>query len=589
MLEIDKDKRHTMCGHPLPTLWQYLTYGAVLGFIVGVCALLQVTGVRWYGTQPILWGAVSCMYAASIHMFWIVFTLLSGGIRAVLPPIWRPLANGWDLKLSVAVGLLLTATTVEPLVIDPDVDNSDFVHYCHKTTRLMGILGGTEILRATLLRAFALYILPREGIEDREKEAAITDEAIAALVYGEDLKKGCRRCGETAAGLANLRADFLTDERWKSDETLRGLVRSTVDADAATLAAAVTMASLERLRAPDSSALLYDVESLRNTPAERFAEVFDATSGSPVEKEVKELGRKPTCTRFALSTLRDRAKSTADRVTTKLYTELFELLVERCIFEGFVSNHNGGNNVAFGLLSGVYWTVWLLVILSAYGLDLREVYMQFLAILLFLGFGLGPTVSELVGTIKLVFFRRPFSPGDFVKISGHDGWLKVVQTRTWDTHFWGLEGEAIYLPNAMVSSAKVINLQRSAEVWMDSWFQVSATVTREQVDSLRESMERYCEENEWWRAAPIIDIFEVNDLRWMKLYAGGSLRCRWHDRRRWIRERSLWIMHIRDALIGMGLRFEQLPVTVNLPGAPCRLPAEPQLGGSMSSADPSPM
>jgi hypothetical protein len=150
--------------------------------------------------------------------------------------------------------------------------------------------------------------------------------------------------------------------------------------------------------------------------------------------------------------------------------ELYLTLRQFIQAEATRSNHA----TALDTLGNIMWFVGIDIwIIAFYGVNLIDQFAAPLAgLLVVFGFGFGPILATLVQSTILVFVKRPFQVGDFIKVDGGSDWYQVESIRLWDTHFYKLEGEAVYISNKVLFEATITNLQRSSECWIDMFFQV---------------------------------------------------------------------------------------------------------------------
>ncbi|WP_297596180.1 mechanosensitive ion channel domain-containing protein [uncultured Cetobacterium sp.] len=98
--------------------------------------------------------------------------------------------------------------------------------------------------------------------------------------------------------------------------------------------------------------------------------------------------------------------------------------------------------------------VFFLIGLLAFGFSESSIATMISAIGLGIGISLKEFLSNLAGGVVL-FFSRPFSIGNFIKINGVMG--EVVKIEVFSTHINSLDGRRVIIPNNVMISGNIIN------------------------------------------------------------------------------------------------------------------------------------
>jgi len=102
----------------------------------------------------------------------------------------------------------------------------------------------------------------------------------------------------------------------------------------------------------------------------------------------------------------------------------------------------------------VLWALAVLLVLSNLGYNVNSLIAGLGVSGIVVAFAVQKVASDLFSSLS-IYFDKPFSPGDFVKIGEDMGTIKSIGIRT--TRITSLQGEELVIPNSEVVSARVQN------------------------------------------------------------------------------------------------------------------------------------
>ena len=136
---------------------------------------------------------------------------------------------------------------------------------------------------------------------------------------------------------------------------------------------------------------------------------------------------------------------------------------------------SGSNNVALGkyLRSVIKVVLWILLALSvagSVGIDVTSLIALFSVAGLAVSLALQNTLSNLAGGVMLLV-TKPFEVGDFVETNGVNGTVEAISLAY--TKLATGDNKSVFIPNAEISSAKIINYTRLGTRRVDLTFTAS--------------------------------------------------------------------------------------------------------------------
>ncbi|CAN0393692.1 unnamed protein product, partial [Discosporangium mesarthrocarpum] len=130
--------------------------------------------------------------------------------------------------------------------------------------------------------------------------------------------------------------------------------------------------------------------------------------------------------------------------------------------------------IVMALIFFILVFVWL----SIWGQDVVALSVTFASLLVAISFMIGPAAANLVSSIIFVFVMRVFDVGDRIFIySDRAGEapmnLKVVQINLLSTVLRRFDEQLFYIPNQVLASKTIANIQRSSHQWHEFYIHVS--------------------------------------------------------------------------------------------------------------------
>ncbi|KDQ61658.1 hypothetical protein JAAARDRAFT_31123 [Jaapia argillacea MUCL 33604] len=194
-------------------------------------------------------------------------------------------------------------------------------------------------------------------------------------------------------------------------------------------------------------------------------------------------------------------------------------------------------------------------------------------IILGFSFIFGNSAQRLFESLIFIFSTHVFDVGDLVMID--DQPLFVREFGLFSTVFRRVDGQEIIVPNALLSSAKLVhNMRRSNSMWETTNLVVSYNTPLELIEQLRQRLKAYMTENnrEWSNCDVHINKMEYQNA--ITLIIALEHRPSWQDwGGRWGR-RTLFMRHLKTVL-------EELDIQYTMPVQPVLLPkGSPFVNGS---------
>jgi small-conductance mechanosensitive channel len=104
---------------------------------------------------------------------------------------------------------------------------------------------------------------------------------------------------------------------------------------------------------------------------------------------------------------------------------------------------------------------------------------------LIIGIGAQPLISNFISGI-LIMFEKPFIIGDFIDITGFQGFVEDIRLRS--TSVKTIDGRVITVPNSTLTSNAVINYSRTGELQVKMPISFKADIDIEKVSNIMSSV-----------------------------------------------------------------------------------------------------
>ncbi|CBJ26370.1 Small Conductance Mechanosensitive Ion channel [Ectocarpus siliculosus] len=142
----------------------------------------------------------------------------------------------------------------------------------------------------------------------------------------------------------------------------------------------------------------------------------------------------------------------------------------------------------------ILFFVWL----SIWGADVVSLSVTFASFLIAFSFMIGTAASNLMSAVLFIFVSRLYDVGDRVHIySGSNTQgeeptnVTVVKVDLMTTVFKRWDEQVFYMPNHLLATKTIVNIQRTAHQWHEFMIQVAATTTPEKLTALQTSLQEF--------------------------------------------------------------------------------------------------
>ncbi|CAN0047968.1 unnamed protein product, partial [Ectocarpus sp. 12 AP-2014] len=142
----------------------------------------------------------------------------------------------------------------------------------------------------------------------------------------------------------------------------------------------------------------------------------------------------------------------------------------------------------------ILFFVWL----SIWGADVVSLSVTFASFLIAFSFMIGTAASNLMSAVLFIFVSRLYDVGDRVHIySGSNTQseeptnVTVVKVDLMTTVFKRWDEQVFYMPNHLLATKTIVNIQRTAHQWHEFMIQVAATTTPEKLTALQASLQEF--------------------------------------------------------------------------------------------------
>ncbi|KAH7931249.1 hypothetical protein BV22DRAFT_1027481 [Leucogyrophana mollusca] len=188
-------------------------------------------------------------------------------------------------------------------------------------------------------------------------------------------------------------------------------------------------------------------------------------------------------------------------------------------------------------------------------------------IILGFSFIFGHSAQTLFESLIFIFSTHVFDVGDLVMID--DQFLVVREFGLFSTTFRRVDGQEIIVPNALLSSTKLVhNMRRSGSMWESTTVMISYNTPLEIVEQLKLRIQAYVAQNnrEWSGCGVNIDKMEFQNA--IHLTIAVEHRPNWQDwGGRWAR-RTAFMRHLKTILEELDLKYTMPVQPVLMPNGP---------------------
>eukprot|EP00762_Andalucia_godoyi_P007411 ANDGO_07851.mRNA.1 Mechanosensitive ion channel protein 10 len=250
----------------------------------------------------------------------------------------------------------------------------------------------------------------------------------------------------------------------------------------------------------------------------------------------------------------------ADSISTdELQSGICAILEHRRAVSRALKAQKDATNIVQSVMNIFFWVVMFFFVLSQLGYDFFQLVVPITGFFFLIGFGLGPLISNAALALNLCLTRRVFDVGDIITVN--DGLpMYVEQIRLWDSFFFRMNGEALYLPNASLAAAQISNMKRSHQAVIDLFITLNLETTQPQIDAFTASLAEWVgtQPQSLWASnylCCISDLPKGQDTdQSFQLHVQGFLKVTWQERADWQREKSRFALFVTDALGKAGIK-----------------------------------
>ncbi|CAM9436554.1 unnamed protein product [Scytosiphon promiscuus] len=152
------------------------------------------------------------------------------------------------------------------------------------------------------------------------------------------------------------------------------------------------------------------------------------------------------------------------------------------------------------IIMAVVFFVLVFVWLSIWGADVVSLSLTFASFLIAFSFLIGTEASNLMAAILFIFVSRVYDVGDRVHIYDSSTTVDAapmnvtvwkVDLRT--TAFRRWDEQIFYIPNHLLATKTIVNIQRTADQWHEFFIHVSVSTPSKKLDRLRNALKSFAE------------------------------------------------------------------------------------------------
>ncbi|CAM9328231.1 unnamed protein product [Pylaiella littoralis] len=144
--------------------------------------------------------------------------------------------------------------------------------------------------------------------------------------------------------------------------------------------------------------------------------------------------------------------------------------------------------------------ILIFVWLSIWGADVVSLSLTFASFLIAFSFMIGTSASNLTSAVLFIFVARLYDVGDRVHI--YDGSntvgvkpmdVTVVKVDLNSTSFKRWDEQIFYMPNHLLATKTIVNIQRTADQWHEFMIQVAASTSPDKLKALHKALQSFAE------------------------------------------------------------------------------------------------
>ncbi|KAF2077874.1 hypothetical protein CYY_000836 [Polysphondylium violaceum] len=212
---------------------------------------------------------------------------------------------------------------------------------------------------------------------------------------------------------------------------------------------------------------------------------------------------------------------------------ILRVVRSRKTLEYRLRDHEDIGRVINEIVNFIFWILMFLFVMTLYGYEASVFLVPLSTTILGLSFAFGTTLRNVFESLVLIFFVRPFEAGDKVVLGNLEP-LIVDKIGILFTSFISWDGKAVYMPNPVITAARIENHQRSEEVSVSIDVTVNFNTPIEKLYGLEAKFDKWVKaQPEKWRPDVWMSFASVLGTNQITLKYGGSIIASWQDSKRW--------------------------------------------------------
>ncbi|CAM9937321.1 unnamed protein product [Discosporangium mesarthrocarpum] len=183
---------------------------------------------------------------------------------------------------------------------------------------------------------------------------------------------------------------------------------------------------------------------------------------------------------------------------------------------------------------------------------------------------IGPAAANLMSSVIFIFVMRAFDVGDRIFLyPGRPGDpplnLKVVQINLLSTVFKRWDEQLYYIPNQVLATTTIVNIQRTGHQWHEFHIQVAASTSSDKIAALHRALISFAENHDTPGSGLYSNILfsltGIEDSTRLTIRIVFQQKSNWQEMQRKWEAQSLCTMGIKRAC-------EKLRITYTMPALP---------------------
>lgn len=245
---------------------------------------------------------------------------------------------------------------------------------------------------------------------------------------------------------------------------------------------------------------------------------------------------------------------------------LLRIRRERLQLSSEIQNQSSVTTILTSFITFISWFCLPFVVLSSFGMDTTTIILTMSSLLIATSFALGTSISRMVESSYFLLATKPFNVGDRIILEGSPTIYIVSTIQLITTTVRTLDNKIVFLPNHVLASSTIINLNRHPVSTIIIPLQVGFDTSLAQLEGLKPKISEFIKVNKKVWKPSSLEIFydsiqEQNRLRfdiWVESYYKHQEGLRLY------RAKNDLLLHILKCL-------KELGITYSLPTQPLSL------------------